>query len=91
MRTYPAILGFAALAVGTAGLVGCEVEKKSEGEVTLPKYEVTKTQDGNVKVPSYEVTTPDVTVQEKKVEVTVPDVDIKTASEKKAEQASSRN
>lgn len=79
------------LAIGAICLTGCEVEKKSDGDVTLPKYEVTKTQDGNVKVPSYEVTTPDVTVQEKKVEVTVPDVDIKTASEKKAEQAAGKN
>jgi hypothetical protein len=68
-------------------MAGCEVEKKSEGEVTLPQYEVSKTREGDVKVPTYEVTTPDVTVQEKKVEVTVPDVDVKTASEKKAEQS----
>jgi len=76
------------LAIAVAGVVGltaCEVEKKSDGDVTLPKYDVTKTQEGNVTVPTYEVTTPDVTVQEKKVEVTVPDIDVKTASEKKAE------
>jgi predicted RecA/RadA family phage recombinase len=73
---------------------GCEVEKTKDGDVTLPKYDVTKTQEGNVTVPSYEVKTPDVTVEEKKVEVTVPkvtteketitvpDVDVKPASEK---------
>jgi len=70
-----------------AMLAGCDVEKKSEGDVTLPKYEVSKTQEGNVTVPTYEVTTPDVTVQEKKMEVTVPDIDVKTADEKKAEDA----
>jgi hypothetical protein len=76
---------------------GCEVEKKQEGDITLPKYDVTKTQEGNVTVPAYEVTTPDITVQEKKVEVTVPkvtteketvtvpDIDVKTAAEKKAQ------
>jgi hypothetical protein len=76
---------------------GCEVEKTKDGDVTLPKYDVTKTQEGNVTVPSYEVTTPDVSVQEKKVDVTVPkvttekttitvpDIDVKTAGEKKAE------
>jgi hypothetical protein len=86
---------FPALVVAGAVLIsGCEVEKKSEGDVTLPKYEVTKTQEGNVTVPTYEVKTPDVTVQEKKVEVevpkvvtekktiTVPDVDVKPASQK---------
>ena len=86
MRTGKTVL--AALAVAAAiGITGCEVEKKSEGDVTLPKYEVSKTQEGNVTVPTFEVTTPDVTVQEKKVEVTVPDIDVKTASEKKAEEA----
>jgi hypothetical protein len=75
----------------------CEVEKTKDGDVTLPNYEVTKTQEGNVTVPAYEVTTPDVTVEEKKLDVTVPkvttekttvtvpDVDVKTASEKKAD------
>ncbi|MEO6078313.1 MAG: hypothetical protein ABIQ86_00835 [Steroidobacteraceae bacterium] len=69
---------------------GCEVEKKKDGDVTLPKYEVSKTQEGNVTVPTYEVTTPDVTVKEKTVEVTVPAVEVKTASEKKAEQAAGK-
>jgi hypothetical protein len=85
----PATIATAALAVA-----GCSVEKKSEGDVTLPKYEVTKVQEGNVTVPEFEVKTPDVSVQEKKVEVdvpkvttekrtiTVPDIDVKPASEK---------
>ena len=77
----------AVIAVGGIGLAGCEVEKTKDGDVTLPAYDVSKTRDGNVTVPTYEVTTPEVTVQEKKVEVTVPDVDVKTASEKKAEEA----
>ena len=75
-------------------VTGCEVEKTSEGDVTLPKYEVNKVQEGNVTVPEYEVKTPDITVEEKKVEVavpkvtteretiTVPDIDVKPASEK---------
>jgi hypothetical protein len=89
----------AAMVVALAGITGCDVEKKSKGDVTLPKYELNKTQEGNVTVPKYEVTGPDVTVQEKKVEVdvpkvtteketvTLPDVNVKTAKEKKAEQA----
>jgi hypothetical protein len=81
--------------IATAVLVtGCSVEKKSEGDVTLPKYEVTKVQEGNVTVPDFEVKTPDVSVEEKEVEVavpkvttekrtiTVPDIDVKPASEK---------
>jgi hypothetical protein len=77
----------AVLVSGAIALAGCEVEKTKDGDVTLPAYDVSKTQEGNVTVPTYEVTTPDVTVQEKKVEVTVPDIDVKTASEKKAEEA----
>jgi hypothetical protein len=84
-----------ALAASIA-LVGCDVEKTQEGNVTLPKYEQTK--EGNVTLPKYDVTTPDIKVGTKEAEVTVPKitteketvtvptVDIKTAEEKKAEQ-----
>ena len=86
----------ASLAVAGA-LVGCDVEKTRDGDVTLPKIEVEKTQEGNVTLPKYDVTTPDVKVGSKEVDVavpkvtteketiSVPTVDIKTADEKKAE------
>lgn len=90
---------FAAIAAAASlALVGCDVEKTQEGNVTVPKYEVEKTQEGNVTVPKYEVTTPDVDVKTKETEVTVPkvtteketisvpDVDVKTADEKKREE-----
>ncbi|MEO6185528.1 MAG: hypothetical protein ABIP38_07260 [Steroidobacteraceae bacterium] len=82
------------LAACVVGVAGCDVEKKKDGDITLPQYEVSKTKDGNVTVPTYEVTTPDVTVEKKEVEVTVPKVtteketvtvphvEIKPASEK---------
>ncbi len=76
------------------GLAACDVEKKQEGNLDLPKYEVEKKQAGNVKLPEYDVKTPDVAVnkEERKIEVptikkeertvTVPDVDVKPAQEK---------
>lgn len=88
----------AALVAGACtALVGCDVKKTEDGDVTLPKYEVEKTQEGNVNLPKYEVTPPDVQVSKKEVEVTVPkvtteketvtvpSVDIKTGQEKAAE------
>jgi hypothetical protein len=87
MRNRAPVL--ALVAGGAFALAGCEVDQTKEGDVTLPAYDVNQTREGNVDLPAYEVTTPDVTVQEKTVEVTVPDVDVKTASEKKAEQSAS--
>ena len=75
-------------------MVGCDVDKTKEGDVTLPKYDVQKKQEGNVTAPQYEVTPPEVTVnkEQRTVEVptikteerqiTVPDVDVKPAQEK---------
>ena len=62
------------LAIGAAGLYGCDVKKTQEGNVTLPKYEIEKKQAGNVTVPKYEVTTPDVQVSKTEKNVTVPKV-----------------
>ena len=85
------------VAAAAVGLVGCDVDKTREGDVTLPKYEVEKTREGSVTPPKYEVTTPDVDVNKKQVEVTVPkvttqketvtvpDVDVKTGQQKDAE------
>ncbi|MEO8314262.1 MAG: hypothetical protein ABI645_05650 [Pseudomonadota bacterium] len=42
------------------------MEKKTDGDVTPPKYEINKTQEGNVTVPTYEVTTPDITGRRKR-------------------------
>jgi hypothetical protein len=77
----------AAAIAGAFVLSGCEVEKKQEGDITLPSYEVTKTRDGNVTVPEYEVTTPEVSVETKTVEMKVPDIDIRTPSEQRAGEA----
>lgn len=84
MRNTHTVLA-AIAAVAAFGLAGCEVEKTSDGDVTLPNYEVTKTQEGNIDVPTYEVRTPDVKVEEKKVEVTVPTIDVQTPAEQRAE------
>lgn len=89
MRNRVAVL--ALVAGGAFALAGCEVDQTKEGDVTLPEFEVSQTREGNVTLPAYEVTTPDVTVEEKTVEITVPDVDVKTASEKKAEEAARAN
>ena len=97
MRT--AIASIAALVAGASlGLVGCDVKKTQDGNVTMPKYEVTKEKDGNVTLPKYDVTAPDVKVTTKEAEVTVPKVvteketvtvpkvEIKTGQEKAAEE-----
>ena len=93
-------LATAMIAAGVLGLTGCDVKKTQEGNVTVPKYEVQKKAEGDVTLPKYDVTTPDVKVGTKDATVTVPkvetekktiqvpDVDIKTAKEKEAEQAS---
>jgi len=87
-------LTLAAISAVAFGLAACDVEKKQEGNLDLPKYEVEKKQAGNVKMPEYDVKTPDVAVnkEERKVEVptikkeertvTVPDVDVKPAHDK---------
>ena len=83
--------------VAAFGLVGCDVKKTQEGNVTVPKYEVEKKQAGDVTLPKYDVTTPDVKVGTKDATITVPKietekktievptVDIKTGQEKQAE------
>ena len=93
-----AAVAAAAFAVALAGLAGCHVEKKQDGDVTLPKYEVQKTQDGNVTVPKYEVTPPSVEMGASQAQVTVPKVttekktvdvptlDVKSGAERKAEE-----
>ena len=87
----------AGIAAASIALVGCDVQKTQEGNVTAPKYEVKKTQEGNVTLPKYDVTAPDVNVTKKEVEVavpkvtmeketvTVPKVEVKTGQEKAAE------
>lgn len=74
------------IAVASIALVGCDVDKTKEGNVTLPKYDVKKTQEGSVTAPEFKVTTPDVSVGTKQETITVPTIDVKTADEKKAEQ-----
>lgn len=55
-------------------LVGCDVDKTAEGDVTVPKYEVSKTQEGNVDLPKYDVDAPKVDVSKTEAEVAVPKV-----------------
>jgi hypothetical protein len=81
MNTTTVLAGLVAAA--SIGLVGCDVEKTQEGNVTVPKYDVTAP-DVNVTKKETEVTVPKVTTQ--KETVTVPSVDIKTGQEKAAEQ-----
>ncbi len=64
--------------VAVMGLVGCDVKKTQEGEVTMPKYEVEKTKEGNVTLPKYDVTAPDVKVTTTEKTVTVPTVKAET-------------
>ncbi len=93
----------ASLAVAASlGLVGCDVKKTQDGNVTVPKYEVEKKQSGDVTLPKYEVTPPNVTVSTQKTEVvvpkltteketvTLPTVGIKTGQEKAAEKEQAR-
>jgi hypothetical protein len=97
MRNARTITAGLIAAAAALTLVGCDVEKTREGDVTVPKYEVEKTQSGNVTLPKYDVTLPDVNVSKKETEITVPKVtteektitvptvDIKTGQEKAAE------
>jgi hypothetical protein len=71
-------IAIAIVAIGAAGLYGCDVQKTQEGNVTLPKYEVEKKQSGEVTPPKYDVTTPDVKVGSKEATVNVPNVDVTT-------------
>lgn len=84
----------AVMSVFAFGLAACDVEKKQEGKMDLPKYELEKKQAGDVKLPEYEVRTPEVavnkeertvqvpTVRKEERTVAVPDVDVKPAQEK---------
>jgi hypothetical protein len=81
----------AGLAAVSIALVGCDVQKTQEGNVSVPKYDVSKTKEGDVTLPKYDVTAPSVDVSTvgvytEKETLTVPKVDVKTADEKKAEQ-----
>jgi hypothetical protein len=78
----------AGLAAVSLALVGCDVSKKQEGDVTLPKYDVTApkvdvtTTEKQVTVPK--VTTEKETITLPKVEVTpAKDRDDKKVAEKK--------
>ena len=96
MNTKNLLVGLAAAA--SIGLVGCDVQKTQEGDVTLPKYEVAKKQDGDVTLPKYDVTAPEVKIEKKETEitvpkvtteketVTVPSIDVKSGQEKAAEE-----
>ena len=81
MRQTAFVLAGLAAAASMA-LVGCDVQKTQEGNVTVPKYEVTPP-DVNVTKNDVEMTVPKVTTEKK--EVTVPKIEVKTGQEKAAE------
>ena len=56
----------AGLAAASIALVGCDVQKTQEGNVSVPKYEVSKTKEGDVTLPKYDVTAPSVDVPTEK-------------------------
>jgi hypothetical protein len=62
-------------------LVGCDVQKTEEGNVSLPKYDVSKTQEGDVTVPKYDVDAPKVDVTTEQKQVDVPKVGVYTEKE----------
>lgn len=68
----------AAALMTAVALMGCDVKKTQEGNVTPPKYEVEKQQSGDVTAPKYEVTTPDVKVGTTEKTVTIPKITITT-------------
>ena len=63
------------------GLVGCDVQKTQEGNVSVPKYEVSKTKEGDVTLPKYDVDAPKVDVTTEKKTVDVPKVGVYTEKE----------
>jgi len=73
------MLAIGLVSIGLVGLVGCDVKKTQEGNVTLPKYEVEKTQSGDVTLPKYDVKTPDVNVTTEKKVIEVPKVKVTPA------------
>ena len=85
MRKTSFVIAGLASAVAIA-LVGCDVQKTKEGNVTVPKFEVSKTKEGDVTLPKYDVTAPkvEVTTETKTVEVAVPKVEVTPAKDVKA-------
>ena len=71
---------FAGIAASLA-LVGCDVQKTQEGNVSVPKYEVSKTQEGDVTLPKYDVDAPKVDVTTEQKTVDVPKVGVYTEKE----------
>jgi hypothetical protein len=96
-KSVLAIAGIVSAA--SIALVGCDVQKTQEGNVSTPKFEVSKTKEGDVTLPKYDVTAPkvDVTTEQKTVDVpkvgvyteketlTVPKVNVTPAKEAAAE------
>src|SRR5512145_565130 len=66
----------AGLAAASMALVGCDVQKTQEGNVSVPKYEVSKTKEGDVTLPKYDVDAPKVDVTTEQKDVNVPKVGV---------------
>ena len=71
----------AGITAASFALVGCDVQKTQEGNVSVPKYEVSKTKEGDVTLPKYDVDAPKVDVTAEKKEVNVPKVGVYTEKE----------
>ena len=69
------------VSIASLGLVGCDVQKTKEGNVTVPKFEVSKTREGDVTLPKYDVTAPKLDVTTEKKAVDVPKVGVYTEKE----------
>jgi hypothetical protein len=69
------------VSAASIGLVGCDVQKTQEGNVTVPKYDVSKTKEGDVTLPKYDVDAPKVDVTTEKKSVDVPKVGVYTEKE----------
>lgn len=67
--------------VSALALVGCDVKKTQEGNVSVPKYDVSKTKEGDVTLPKYDVDAPKVDVTTEQKTVDVPKVGVYTEKE----------
>jgi hypothetical protein len=69
------------VSIASLGLVGCDVQKTQEGNVSVPQYEVSKTKEGDVTLPKYDVDAPKVDVTTEQKTVDVPKVGVYTEKE----------
>jgi hypothetical protein len=66
------------VSAASLALVGCDVQKTQEGNVSVPQYEVSKTKEGDVTLPKYNVDAPKVDVTTTQKEIEVPKIKTET-------------